>query len=1029
MKKFFASLLILVSFVSFVGAQSTIPCQLTITPSDTVSIFCGDSLRVVGSGLGTPLFNSDFNGSQLDVGWASSQIPLFSNPCGPSLDGTPSAWFGNGTDPRELVTISYDISCGAQVCFDLDFADHDPCGGCQDCEQPDAPGEGVHFMISTDGGATFTDVFYFAPSPTSAQPWYSWGNYCFDFPINPANTNVVFKWYQDVTSGTQFDHWGIDNVSINAGNCSYTYDWYDGSGNTNLSDTNTLAVSPPDDESYTLYYTDGVDTCSQTIFVDVIQMTATASADPDSVGCFDCTTLDIVPANVAPQGFSEYFDPTTSATVWDHITGGAIGAGCSSYYQNSMFFNGTGTREAVTNPVNTQSCSVLSFCLYMGSQYSSSTCGNAGPGEDIVLQYSTSGGPWTTIAVYDESIWDLSPSWKCYNVNLPANAQGNAVQFKWAQPTHTASLTADNWSLDHISMTCAPPTFTYVWEPAGQMNDNTLANPLACMADTSQNFIGTLTNTISGCSATDTTRVYIKNCGCEITNFTAAIDTCQGNGTFNVEGGVLFLDNPATGDLVFQASNGSGVYTDVQTGPFTEDSTYTYLITGIPSDGTPLEVMVFFVDEDTCSDTLYFTSPIAPVYLGGTGTGTYCAGDPVDDVVFDVTGTGPFEVHYTFNGTPTIATSTTTNFNLGNAEGLYVIDTLFDATCYYVVNDTFEIIVNPLPNVFAGTDQLICENESITLSGQGAQTYAWDNNVQDATPFVPGVGVVMYTVTGTDANGCVNTDSVEITVEALPDVSFTSDVVNGCMPLTVTFSNTTAGNIATCEWFINGEVITNTGQDVVYTFENSGTYDIELIVTSTNGCTNSLLEAAYIEVYPLPDAAFDASTFLIDNIESTVEFYNESTGATSYYWNFGDGTDSITDENPIYEFDGITSASFNVELTAVSQYGCIDKIIHPVILSGQTIYYIPNTFTPNGDPFNNVFQPVFTSGFDPYDFQMVIYNRWGEQIFISNDAKGYWDGTYKGKLVEDGIYTWRIEYKSLGNDERTVITGNVTVIR
>lgn len=1025
MKKIFVLLLLLVTGSQWVSAQ-TQPCQLSVDPISPITIFCGDTLELTAVGLaGSPVLSTDFNGNQIGAGWSTSATVQFNNPCGPSLDGTSSAWFGNVPFPRTLATNSFDLSCGGQVCFDLDFAGDDVPGG--DCEDPDLPDEGVYFVASHDGGTTWDDtIFYFQPTSNKSGPYYSWATYCFSFPANPADTTVSFQWSQPQASSTVNDHWGIDNVEILQGNCNYHYDWLHLPSNP---DTNVVSVAPQTDETYTVYFTDDADSCQVDVNVIVTEMTATATASPDSVGCFDCTTLDIQPANLGPQGVEDDFDPSTNTTMWDQITGGAIGSGCSSYYQNSLFFNGTGDREAVTNAVNTQSCTVISFCLYMGNQFSTGGCGNAGAGEDVLLQYSANGGPWTTIAVYDESIWDVSPSWKCYNVNLPAGAQGASVQFKWTQPQHTASAVADNWSLDQISMTCAPPAYTYVWEPAAQMNDNTLANPQACMGDTSQNFIGTLTNTATGCSATDTTRVYITNCGCEIMSFNAAIDTCQGNGTFNVEGDVLFLDNPATGDLVFQATNGSGVYTDNISGPFTEDSTYTYLITGIPSDGTPLEVMVFFVDEDTCADTLYFTSPIAPVYLGGTGTGTYCAGDSVADIVFDVTGTGPFEVHYTIDGTPTVATSNTTDFNLGNAEGLYIIDTLFDATCYYVVNDTFEIVVNPLPNIYAGTDQLICENDNVTLAGQGAQTYLWDNNVQDAVAFAPPVGVVTYTVEGTDANGCVNTDSVVVTVEALPDVSFTSDVSDGCMPLTVTFSNTTQGNIGTCEWFINGEVITNTGEDVVYTFDNSGSYDIELTVTSTNGCTSTLLEPGFITVYPLPDAAFDASTFLIDNIESTVEFYNESTGATNYYWSFGDGTDSITDENPIYEFDGITSASFNVELTAVSQYGCIDKIIHPVILSGQTIYYIPNTFTPNGDPFNNVFQPVFTSGFDPYDFQMVIYNRWGEQIFISNDAKGYWDGTYNGKIVEDGIYTWRIEYKSLGNDERTVITGNVTVIR
>ena len=159
-------------------------------------------------------------------------------------------------------------------------------------------------------------------------------------------------------------------------------------------------------------------------------------------------------------------------------------------------------------------------------------------------------------------------------------------------------------------------------------------------------------------------------------------------------------------------------------------------------------------------------------------------------------------------------------------------------------------------------DELICQFENITLTGQGAQTYTWDNGVQDGLAFAPTVGVEMYTVTGTDANGCVQMDSVEITVEELPQVSFTSDVTDGCMPLTVTFSSTTPGNMDACEWFINGTPINNACEDVTYTFENAGSYDIELTTTSDNGCANTLLEADYITVYPLPIAEFDAFNFL-----------------------------------------------------------------------------------------------------------------------------------------------------------------------
>ncbi len=95
------------------------------------------------------------------------------------------------------------------------------------------------------------------------------------------------------------------------------------------------------------------------------------------------------------------------------------------------------------------------------------------------------------------------------------------------------------------------------------------------------------------------------------------------------------------------------------------------------------------------------------------------------------------------------------------------------------------------------------------------------------------------------------------------------------------------------------------------------------------------------------------------------------------------------------------------------------------------IFYLPNTFTPDGDEFNQTFSPVFTSGFDPFDFNLLIFDRWGEVIWESNDASIGWDGTYRvdGTLVPDGTYVWRVEFKTLKNDERITKTGHVNLIR
>ena len=118
-----------------------------------------------------------------------------------------------------------------------------------------------------------------------------------------------------------------------------------------------------------------------------------------------------------------------------------------------------------------------------------------------------------------------------------------------------------------------------------------------------------------------------------------------------------------------------------------------------------------------------------------------------------------------------------------------------------------------------------------------------------------------------------------------------------------------------------------------------------------------------------------------------------------------------------------------IELIAYSPLGCSDTAWYTVSVVEEVIYYVPNTFTPDGDNYNEYFKAVFTSGFDPYDFTLLLFNRWGEIIWESHDASVGWDGTYGGQLVQDGTYTWKIEFKTSANDERIMIHGHVNVIK
>jgi gliding motility-associated-like protein len=95
------------------------------------------------------------------------------------------------------------------------------------------------------------------------------------------------------------------------------------------------------------------------------------------------------------------------------------------------------------------------------------------------------------------------------------------------------------------------------------------------------------------------------------------------------------------------------------------------------------------------------------------------------------------------------------------------------------------------------------------------------------------------------------------------------------------------------------------------------------------------------------------------------------------------------------------------------------------------VYYIPNTFTPDGDKYNQSFKPVLSTGVSSEGYEMLIFNRWGELIFESYDASQGWDGSYglKGKPVQDGIYTYKIVFKNPKLDDRITVTGHVTLIR
>jgi gliding motility-associated-like protein len=93
------------------------------------------------------------------------------------------------------------------------------------------------------------------------------------------------------------------------------------------------------------------------------------------------------------------------------------------------------------------------------------------------------------------------------------------------------------------------------------------------------------------------------------------------------------------------------------------------------------------------------------------------------------------------------------------------------------------------------------------------------------------------------------------------------------------------------------------------------------------------------------------------------------------------------------------------------------------------IFYVPNAFTPDGDDYNNIFKPVFSSGYDLRNYGFMIFNRWGELIFETDQIGEGWDGTYRGNICQDGVYTWKLRVMNSVSDRKEEHVGHVSLLR
>ena len=275
-------------------------------------------------------------------------------------------------------------------------------------------------------------------------------------------------------------------------------------------------------------------------------------------------------------------------------------------------------------------------------------------------------------------------------------------------------------------------------------------------------------------------------------------------------------------------------------------------------------------------------------------------------------------------------------------------------------------------------------------------------------------------------NQCADTVTMDIVIIAAMPPTFVADTLTGCNPLMVNLSTQQVQN-ANYTWVWNGNTI-GTGNSLDYLFTSAGCHDITLIY-NLQGCLETTTYNSYICMENYPVASFTSNPNVLSSQSEVIQFNNNTLGAVTYFWEFGDGEVS-SEFDPNHPYVGV-SENMLVSLTASTPLGCSDIFELTLVVISDPIFYVPNSFTPDQDENNQTWHPVFTTGFDPYKFSLVIYNRWGEIIWESLNAEGEWDGTYgvNGLDVPLGVYTWVINYSNKETDDKKVITGNINLIR
>lgn len=541
-------------------------------------------------------------------------------------------------------------------------------------------------------------------------------------------------------------------------------------------------------------------------------------------------------------------------------------------------------------------------------------------------------------------------------------------------PAPTVTIVNASCGLNNGTATANPAGLTYLWNTTA--TTQTLSNLGA----------GTYTVTVTGGGCSGTASGTVVNVPGGLATAVSTDEHCghsDGTATANMTGAASYLwSNTNTTQTITGLT--AGVYTVTVTSGTGCTATQSVTINNVAGPSAPFGTIV----QETCSA---------------------CNGSIV---IAPINGALPYS--FLWSNTQTVPSIS------GLCNGTYTV-TVTDANNCIATNTT-NITDTPGPTVQAN---MVSAENCGQSDGQGTVVvnggvlpygFLWSNaqTTQNLTNVIGG----NYSVVVTDANSCTASSNVTINVVGGPVATLqTTNALCGQPTGTVGVSVVGGSGIYTYIW-TNGQT-TNSISNLI-----SGSY---CVTVNDGNCSTS--DCATVVNIPGPNAEFTVSPTIMSIEQANCAITDQSTGASTWSWNFGDGsTGSI--QNPTHTYE--TTGNYLISLTVTDANGCKDSITQTVIVKGVYLFYIPNSFTPNGDGINDFFIPTGLN-VDMGSFEMYIYDRWGKLMYSTKNISKPWNGTLNnlGKVdqVVLGVYVYKILTKDIVDGKKHEYNGKITIVQ